>query len=336
MNSFVSLRDLENYENAFRADRGSRAAMHAVTNCGLKAAAKNEESIKNVRHTFSLELKQGDITNQKQSGRCWMFAALNTFRFEVMRKLNLKTFELSQNYTLFYDKLEKSNYFLESILETAGEPVNGRLVSYLLTAPVNDGGQWDMLCNLIRKYGIVPKDIMPETKASSATREMDALLTRRLREDAMTLRRSVQEGASAEALQQTKQEMLKEIYRILCVCLGEPPKTFDFEVTDKDDKFFRDPAITPQQFFERYVGLNLDDYVSLINAPTADKPYHRSYSVRFLGNVKEGRIVRYLNLPIEDLKKAAIAQLQSGSPVWFGSDVGQFSESENGVLDTAL
>ena len=116
MNSFVSLRDLENYENAFRADRGSRAAMHAVTNCGLKAAAKNEESIKNVRHTFSLELKQGDITNQKQSGRCWMFAALNTFRFEVMRKLNLKTFELSQNYTLFYDKLEKSNYFLESIL----------------------------------------------------------------------------------------------------------------------------------------------------------------------------------------------------------------------------
>jgi len=214
--------------------------------------------------------------------------------------------------------------------------VNGRLVSYLLTAPVNDGGQWDMLCNLIRKYGIVPKDIMPETKASSATREMDALLTRRLREDAMTLRRSVQEGASAEALQQTKQEMLKEIYRILCVCLGEPPKTFDFEVTDKDDKFFRDPAITPQQFFERYVGLNLDDYVSLINAPTADKPYHRSYSVRFLGNVKEGRIVRYLNLPIEDLKKAAIAQLQSGSPVWFGSDVGQFSESENGVLDTAL
>ena len=214
--------------------------------------------------------------------------------------------------------------------------MNGRLVSYLLTAPVNDGGQWDMLCNLIRKYGIVPKDIMPETKASSATREMDALLTRRLREDAMTLRRSVQEGASAEALQQTKQEMLKEIYRILCVCLGEPPKTFDFEVTDKDDKFFRDPAITPQQFFERYVGLNLDDYVSLINAPTADKPYHRSYSVRFLGNVKEGRIVRYLNLPIEDLKKAAIAQLQSGSPVWFGSDVGQFSESENGVLDTAL
>lgn len=336
MNSFVSLQDLENYENAFRSDRGSRAAMHAVTNCGLKAAAKNEESIKNVRHTFSLELKQGDITNQKQSGRCWMFAALNTFRFEVMRKLNLKTFELSQNYTLFYDKLEKSNYFLESILETAGEPVNGRLVSYLLTAPVNDGGQWDMLCNLIRKYGIVPKDIMPETKASSATREMDALLTRRLREDAMTLRRSVQEGASAEALQQTKQEMLKEIYRILCVCLGEPPKTFDFEVTDKDDKFFRDPAITPQQFFERYVGLNLDDYVSLINAPTADKPYHRSYSVRFLGNVKEGHIVRYLNLPIEDLKKAAIAQLQSGSPVWFGSDVGQFSESENGVLDTAL
>jgi bleomycin hydrolase len=336
MTSSVSLQDLEKYDASFEADSRNAAAMHAVTNCGLKAAAKNEESLKKVRHTFSLQLKQGDITNQKQSGRCWMFAALNTFRFEVMKNLNLKTFELSQNYTLFYDKLEKSNYFLESVLETLDEPLNGRLMAFLLTAPVNDGGQWDMLCNLIRKYGVVPKDIMPETKASSATREMDALLTRKLREDAMILRRRAGKGTPVEDLRAEKQEMLSEIYRILCVCLGKPPKKFDFEVTDKDDKFFRDADITPQQFFERYVKLNLDDYVSLINAPTADKPYHRSYSVRFLGNVKEGHIVRYLNLPVEDLKKAAIAQLQSGSPVWFGSDVGQFSESDSGVMDTEL
>lgn len=334
MNKAITSDNLEAFSGAFNAQPVNRIAMNAVTSAGLLNASKNPEAVRQSRHTYSITLEQGEITNQKQSGRCWMFAALNTFRFEIIKKLNLKTYELSQNYTLFYDKLEKSNYFLESILETLDEPTNGRLISFLLMSPLGDGGQWDMFCNLIRKYGVVPKEAMPETVASSATREMVSALTRMLREDACRLRSAHAEGASADELRAKKDEMLSEIYRVLCICLGEPPKTFDFEVTDKDGKFIRDLGLTGKEFFDKYVGWNLDDYVSLINAPTDDKPYHRSYSVSYLGNVKEGKPVRYLNLPIEELKKAAIAQMKDGSPVWFGCDVGKSSSRDGGLLDT--
>ena len=216
-----------------------------------------------------------------------------------MKKYDLKTFELSQAYLFFWDKLEKSNYFLESILDTLDEPANGRLVSYLLTAPVNDGGQWDMLCNLIEKYGVVPKTAYPESKASSGSREMDMTLTEKLREDACILRKLHKEGKGLE-LRSRKTRMLGEIYRLLCICLGEPPKTFTFEYRDKNNNFHREEGLTPKSFFEKYVGVDLSDYVSLINAPTEDKPYGRSYTVQYLGNVKEGSAVRYLNLPIEE------------------------------------
>jgi len=262
-----------------------------------------------------------------------MFAALNTLRYQVMKKYNLKTFELSQAYLFFWDKLEKSNYFLESILDTLDEPANGRLVSYLLTAPVNDGGQWDMLCNLIEKYGVVPKTAYPESKASSGSREMDMTLTEKLREDACILRKLHKEGAGLDELRARKTRMLGEIYRLLCICLGEPPKTFTFEYRDKDNNFHREEGLTPKSFFEKYVGVDLSDYVSLINAPTEDKPYGRSYTVQYLGNVKEGSAVRYLNLPIEELKKAAIAQMKDGQPVWFGCDVGKHSERDSGIMD---
>ena len=262
-----------------------------------------------------------------------MFAALNTLRYQVMKKYDLKTFELSQAYLFFWDKPEKSNYFLESILDTLDEPANGRLVSYLLMAPVNDGGQWDMLCNLIEKYGVVPKTAYPESKASSGSREMDMTLTEKLREDACILRKLHKEGKGLDELRARKTRMLGEIYRLLCICLGEPPKTFTFEYRDKNNNFHREEGLTPKSFFEKYVGVDLSDYVSLINAPTEDKPYGRSYTVQYLGNVKEGSAVRYLNLPIEELKKAAIAQMKDGQPVWFGCDVGKHSERDSGIMD---
>ena len=280
MEQTITKEKLEQFQKDFHEEKLNEAAMHAVTTNGLYVSSQDNEAARRMRHVFSISLKQGEVTNQQQSGRCWMFAALNVFRFEVIKKLNLETFELSQNYTLFYDKLEKANYFLESILETLDEPTNGRLISFLLTAPMNDGGQWDMLCNLIEKYGLVPKTAMPETKASSATREMDSCLTLKLREDACRLRKAHQDGVSTEELRSRKDAMLEEIYRILCICLGEPPKTFDFEVEDKDGKFIRDCGLTPQEFYQKYVGFPLQDYISLINAPTADKPYHKSYSVK--------------------------------------------------------
>ncbi|MCI8403057.1 MAG: C1 family peptidase [Lachnospiraceae bacterium] len=327
---------LDRLETDFDASRANTIAMNAVTNNGVLKAAENCHAHRDSRHTYSISLKQGSITSQKHSGRCWMFAALNVMRFDIIHSLNLEDFELSQNYPLFYDKLEKSNYFLESILQTLDEPTEGRLISFLLQSPVGDGGQWDMFANLVRKYGVVPKDAMPETFSSSATHEMVSLLTELLRSDACILREAYAAGASMEQLQDKKTAMMEEVYRLLCICLGKPPKTFDFEVRDKDDTFLCDRQITPTAFYEKYIGWDLDDYVSLIHAPTADKPYYRSYSVRFLGNVAEGRIVRYLNLPADVLKQAAIAQMKDGKPVWFGCDVGKSSGRDSGIMDLDL
>ena len=318
MKETVTKEMLEQFRQEFEAQRAHGIAMRAVVAGGVNKTATNYESFRKDRHEYSIKIKQGEITNQKASGRCWMFAALNTMRYQVMQNLNLETFELSQSYPLFYDKLEKSNYFLESILETLDEPLDGRLMAYLLSMPLNDGGQWDMFCGLVEKYGVVPKV---------------SWMTYKLREFACVLRETHQQGASMEELRAKKDEMMSTVYRMLCICLGEPPRSFTFETRDKDDKFIRVENITPQEFFAKYVGLNLEDYVSLINAPTKDKPYGHSYTVKFLGSVRGGRPVRYLNVPVEVLKRAAIAQMSDGQPVWFGCDVGAFSIRENGIMD---
>ena len=256
MSQEITKEQIAAFDADFSAQRANRVAMNAVTNNGLLASAIRREAVEQDVHEYSISLVQGEICNQKQSGRCWMFAALNTLRYQVMKKYDLKTFELSQAYLFFWDKLEKSNYFLESILDTLDEPANGRLVSYLLMAPVNDGGQWDMLCNLIEKYGVVPKTAYPESKASSGSREMDMTLTEKLREDACILRKLHKEGKNLDELRARKTRMLGEIYRLLCICLGEPPKTFTFEYRDKNNNFHREEGLTPKSFFEKYVGVD--------------------------------------------------------------------------------
>lgn len=333
MNKSISFQQLEEFEKDFNRDPAKRVAQLAVTMNGVNQSATDPFVTRKDRFQFSVELKTGHITNQKSSGRCWMFAAMNTMRVEVMNKLNLEDFELSQNYLLFYDKLEKSNYFLESVLETLDEPTNGRIIAHLLSAPLNDGGQWDMLCNLVDKYGIVPKDAMPETACSSGTGEVTSYMTRKLREFACTLRQGHADGKSADQLRGMKETMLCSIYNMLCIALGNPPKTFTFETRDKDKNFIRETNMTGRSFYEKYVGWDLSDYVSLINATTADKPFHRTFTVKLLGNVKEGRPVKYLNLPVEELKSAAIRQMQDGQPVWFGCDVGKCSTRKTGIMD---
>jgi len=327
--SGISFDMIAKYSDAYNADAKNLVARNAVMKCGLSAAAENAREQADNPMLFSIEIETGKITNQKASGRCWLFAALNCMRFHIMKKLELDTFECSQNYQMFWDKLEKANYFLEAIIKTAAEDVDSRLVKHLLSAPVNDGGQWDMYCSLAKKYGCVPKQAMPETFQSSNTGMMNKLITLKLREDAMLLRNAIAAGEDVSAL---KDGMLSEIYSILVTCLGEPPKSFTFEYKDKNKEYHRVENITPVEFFEKYVGLELDDYVSVINAPTQDKPYDRTFTVDYLGNVIGGREIKYLNLTADEMRQAAINQLSDGEPVWFGCDVGQMLMRDFGIM----
>ena len=325
---------LDRYREQAKSNYAVGLAMNAVTANGIGKASTDIEALKKNVHEYSVLLKTGEITSQNQSGRCWMFAALNAMRFGLIKKYNLENFEFSQAYPLFWDKLEKSNYFLENILATLDEETGSRIVAFLLTAPLNDGGQFDMFAGLVEKYGVVPKSAMPETVCSSATAEMDKYLTLKLREYACKLRGDYHRGEPLESLRAQKEDMLSTIYRMLTICLGFPPEKVDFIVRDKDNNLIREEGLSPQEFYEKYVGWDLRDYVSLINAPTGDKPYGQAYTVRFLGSVHEARPVRYLNLPVDELKKAAIRQMQDGEPVWFGCDVGQRHVRELGIMDT--
>ncbi|MDD9150634.1 MULTISPECIES: aminopeptidase C [unclassified Sporolactobacillus] len=334
--SAISEKMLERYSNRIYEKTKNTPQKNAIMSKGIFAVAQRNESVVAMNPVFSDELKTEKAANQKQSGRCWIFAALNTFRRKMNARFNLKDFELSQSYIMFWDKLEKSNYFLESILKTLDEPLNGRLLSWLLTAPQQDGGQWDMLVALIRKYGIVPKQIMPETYQSSRSKDLNAVLDEKLRECAFRLRSLHKTADPAEDLRSVKEKMIGDIYTILAYSLGEPPRQFTFEYRDEKNNFHRDSDLTPQDFFTKYIGIHLEDYVSIINAPTEDKYFGKTYTVQYLGNVIGGQPIRYLNVEMETLKQLAVSQLQDQEPVWFGSDVVRYSDRKEGILDTEL
>lgn len=336
MSQEITSAAIADYQSQLQQLPQSATVKRAVMNNGILAASENTDSKVAMNQTFSVDLSAEKVANQKQSGRCWMFAALNTMRRSIADQFNLKDFELSQNYTNFWDKFEKSNYFYENILATATEPLESRKVAFLLATPQQDGGQWDMLTALIDKYGIVPKYIMPETYNSSKSSELNSVLNLKLRKDAVTLRQMVADKASEQEIATTKSRFLSEVYRILVYTLGEPPVKFDFEYRDGDKAYHIDRDLTPQTFFKKYVGWDLDNYQSIINAPTDDKPYNHLYTVEMLGNVVGGRQVRHLNLDIDTFKQLAIKQLQAGESVWFGSDVGQASDRQIGIMDTAI
>lgn len=313
-----------------------RAVENAMTHAGLLKSLEDRKASQNNDFAYSIDLTKDEVANQKQSGRCWMFAALNTFRHKLMADFKLENFELSQAHTFFWDKYEKSNWFLEQIIATADQELGSRKVKFLLDVPQQDGGQWDMVVALFEKYGVVPKSVYPESISSSNSRELNQYLNKLLRQDAQILRELIAAGVDDSSVQAKKEALLQEIFNFLAVNLGLPPRRFDFAYRDKDDNYHKDSDITPQEFYQKYVGLKLDDYVSIINAPTADKPYGKSYTVELLGNVVGSRQVRYLNLDMKRFKELAIAQMKAGETVWFGSDVGQSSNRQSGVMATNL
>ena len=337
MSKAISQEQLQNFQADLDKHEGHEVNERAVTKNGILSVSADYRSEVAMDRVFSIDIDTGKVADQKRSGRCWMFAALNTMRHSMREKLHMKDdFELSQNYTFFWDKLEKSNYFLENVLQTAELPTSDRKVAWLMQTPQQDGGQWDMLVALIQKYGVVPQTVMPETFNSSNSTEINKQLNLKLRKDAVELRELVAANKSDADIQKAKEKMLNEIYRMLAYTFGEPPANFDFEYRDTDNNYHRIENITPQEFFKKYVGWNLDDYVSIINAPTADKPFNHMYTVEMLGNVLGGRQVRHLNLDMQTFRKVAIEQLRHGESVWFGSDVGQESDRKKGIMDTNL
>jgi bleomycin hydrolase len=334
--SALSPDHIASFQHSFRTNPVYRVAQNAVTQTSVDDIALNREIVTSIDHSFSITLDDWSVTHQKRSGRCWMFAGLNLCRPGAMARLNLKAFEFSQNYLLFWDKLEKANYFLEAILETADRPADERTVHWLLGNLLSDGGQWNMFVNLIRKYGVVPKSTMPETESSSNTMSMNAALKMKLREGARTLRNAIADGVTMDDARETKHAILNVIYRILAIHLGTPPTTIDWQWLDKDRTFHRDGTLTPQQFAARYITLPLDEYVCLVHDPRETSPYGRTFTVEYLGNVWEGGITRYLNVPIDVLKDIAMRTLLDGEPVWFGCDVGKMMRRDPGIWDAKL
>ncbi len=317
---------------AYEANPKFAAMENAISHNGLLTSLeKRSAAVENIP-VFSLDLTKDKVSDQKASGRCWMFAALNTFRHKMIANFQLEDFELSQAHTFFWDKYEKSNWFLEQVIATADQELTSRKVKFLLDTPQQDGGQWDMVVSLFEKYGVVPKSVYPESISSSNSRELNQILNKLLRQDAQILRELRAEGAESAELQAKKEELLQEVFNFLAMNLGLPPRQFDFAYRDKDNHFHSESGLTPLTFYQKYVDLKLDDYVSIINAPTADKPYGRSYTVEMLGNVVGSKPVRYLNVEMDRLKELAIAQMQAGETVWFGSDVGQSSNRKAGVM----
>ena len=337
MGKVVTLTNIKKYRRNFNNNPTSKISMNAATRTDVRKVAMNWDAFRDIDHTFSDKVSgEMKATSQMRSGRCWGFAGLNLLRVYLGRKYKLKNFEFSQNYFIFFDKLEKANYFLENIIETVEQPIDSRLVMHLLSSPIQDGGQWDMFVNLLKKYGTVPKKVMAESHQSSNTAQMNKLVTRKLREFALQLREASSKGKAPSELRTMKEDMMSTIYQMLCISLGTPPEKFDWSIRNKKDKFQRFTDLTPQKFYKEHVGINLDDFVCLINDPRSFTEYNKTYTVEYLGNVSGGNIIRYLNLETDELRKYTIKSIKADDPVWFGCDVGKFFTRQFGVMDMNL
>ena len=328
----IKLKTLEQELQRYQKDNKNKVVRHAMSKTPLSTVVRSQDEIENVNFDFEINVKTLSAANQKASGRCWIFAATNVLREKIANDLNLGEFELSQSYVAFYDRLEKCNYVLETIIELLDKDYDDRTLTFVLQSGIGDGGQWDMFVNVVNKYGLCPKHVFPETATSSGTRDTNLLINFNLRKFAS----DAKELKDIKKVRALKDEVLNRIYFLLIDAYGVPPKSFNFEYTDKDGNYHVETGLTPLSFKEKYVGDSLNDYVSLINAPTKDKPFNKSYTVKYLGNVVGGKIVTHLNLEMERLKELIIAQLKDNRIVWFGSDVGFYGDREAGIWDDRI
>ena len=333
---------LEGLRTAFDEREANHVAMNAVTQVGIDEVAHNYNRSRLLQHRFSVSIDNGTVTSQAHSGRCWLFSSLNVARFVARKALNIDgestanpmgDFELSQNYAMYYDKLERVNYFLRDVaaLVRAGEPVDSQLMRFLMGDVMGDGGQWIMAMNIYKKYGAVPKQFYPETASSQDTGQMNDQLRRLLHQATAHM------VANPDGIDEIIDRTLEAGHRMLTIHLGTPPTSFDWEWTDKDGVFHRDGRITPQEFWKRYVDAGLEDYVCLVDDPRPEHPKGRKIGIEHLGNVAGGDPTEYLNVPVEVMKDCARRLMsEQGLPVWFGADCHPMMDRKAGQWATDL
>ena len=337
----LTKQDLERMRASYREAKAQHIAENAVKNNGIHASAERESvAVTKNQPVFSIDVDSEAVANQRQAGFCWDYSGLNFLRWHIEKNLDLPhgTFQLSQAHTIFYDKLEKANFFMESIIKYAGDGLDDRRIDFLLAQPQQDGGDFDPFVALVEKYGVVPYDAYPDTAPSKNTAERNAVLDRLLREDALALRDAVASGKEQRALDDMRKDMLNEVYRVMCVAFGEPPERVDFEYRDSKKQYHADLGLTPLEFYKKYLGaVNLPDYVGVINLPGERFPYNNVYTIDMAHEMQGGaRHLRYLNVEMAQLKSFVLDQLKAGEPVWFASDVTQDADFQKGILDLNL
>ena len=324
----ITEKNLNSWKEAYKKDAFSHTLNAAMSKSELSDIAYVPANAVKLEGEFAIDLKTSKVMAQQKSGRCWLFAALNIMREQVNKRLNIKDFELSANYLSFYDKLEKSNNFLEMIIENGDKDINDRMVEHLMRG-IGDGGYWDMAVDLVKKYGAVPKSAMAENYQSNHTEKFRKLQNTMLRAYAVELRERLSKG---EDVTKRKEEMMAEMYKTLCIVFGQPVDKFDFTYRDENGDYHVEYDMTPKDFYKKYIDIDLDEYITITNEPTARKKLNQLYNFHYLGSVVEST-VKYLNLSIEELKDLSIAQLKGGEPVWFACDSGAFGDRALGIWD---
>jgi bleomycin hydrolase len=318
-------RYINDVRKEYLSNKTNDIVRRALTNAKMSDVASNNNTYTS---DFSINIETMSVCNQKQSGRCWAFAGLNLLREKIAKELDIESFELSQNYLTFYDKLEKCNYFLECIIETRTKKLDDRLVTKILKDGISDGGYFKYFTNIIEKYGIVPSYAYPETYQSSNTREINLVLNSYMRQVASNIRNTT----NLKQIDKIKEDAMRKVYTILCSCYGVPPVEFDFEYTTKESKEYHiDTSLTPLKFYKKYININFDDYVDITNVPS--KEYGKCYYLDYHKNVYEKDYEKLYNVKMDYLKELIIKQLSDKEPVWFGCDVLQMLNRETGLLD---
>jgi bleomycin hydrolase len=328
----ITVKNIELFSQEFNSKKENIISKNAISNNKLLDIIKERDIIQQRNNVFSkhidIEVKN---TNQKNSGRCWIFAFLNLLRLDMIKKYKLEdTFEFSQNYLFFWDKLEKSNFFIYNIINTKKYSVESREVKHLLSEPVSDGGQWNMLTNLVNKYGVIPKTLMNETFGSCNSEELSFVLNNKLRSIAFDIR-------NRRVTKKDINEYLGDIYKILVLFLGEPPKKITWEyysLKDEKKKYHIMKDISPKIFYEKYVPYNINDMVCLVNAPCKSKPFYNLFNLKNCGNVIEGVNTNFINIPINEMLRIAKKSLDNKKAIWFGSDVDKYLDNKIGILDS--